>query len=241
MKKMRIIAIIAAVIAGIGIYFFLKEVSKPKVAPHTDVVFAVVDIPENTMITEEMLELRPLVDEDMQESYLLDIDSAVGHAASGDIFANEPLNKNRLVLTGELDETNSLAYVVENGMRAVSISVNSVSGIENLIKPGNRVDLIVNYNYKVANTGGENSEEQRATKFLLQNRKVLASGTELSKEGSKEYVTLTLETTPEEAIQISCAESIGTIKVILRSSLDNEKVPNKEVDINVLRGEAVGK
>lgn len=239
MKKVKIIAIIAAVIAGIGIFFFLKEISKPKIAPHTNVVFAIQDIPENTLITEDMVELRPLVDEDLHESYMLDTESVIGLAASSDIFANEPIIKNRLVHTGD-ESNNSLAYVVENGMRAVSISVNTVTGIENLIRPGNRVDLIVNYSYQVPTADGK-GEEKRATKLLAQNKKILASGTELSKDGAPEYVTLTLETTPEEAMLISYAENSGSIKVILRSSLDNEKVPNKEINLDVLRGEAVGK
>ena len=42
MKKVKLIALIAALIAGGGIYFFLKEVSKPQEIPHTPVVVAAV-------------------------------------------------------------------------------------------------------------------------------------------------------------------------------------------------------
>lgn len=251
MKKVRLIAVIAALIAGIGIYFFLREVSKPKEVPHTNVVVAKTDIPENTMLTEEMVELRSVVNEALQENHLLDLKSAIGMVASGNIYAGEQVTKNRLVRAGELDETNkSLAYIVENGMRAVTISVNTVSGMENLVKPGNRVDLVVNYTYtpkgEDAGTGmtGEEEkaeEEVRASKMLAQNLRILASGKELAKTGAQEYVTLTLETTPEEALMISYAEYTGTIKVLLRSALDNTTVEMGEVDIDVLRGEDADK
>ncbi len=249
MKKVKLIAVIAALIAGIGMYFFLKEISKPKIAPHTDAVVALVDIPENTLITEDMVEVLPIIDEALQQNHLYELESVVGFVSSDDIYAGEQIVKNRLVRMGEVKEdNNSLAYIVEDGMRAVTVAVNTSTGMENLIKPGNKVDVIVNYSYteqpqdpEDGKTAQEESaavqKEERATRLIVQNRKVLASGTGLTKDGAGEYTTLTLETTPDEAVLISYAEYVGSLKLILRSTLDAEIVEPVEVDLTVLRGE----
>ena len=254
MKKVKLIAVIAALIAGIGMYFFLKEISKPKVAPHTDAVVALVDIPENTLITEDMVEVRPIIDEALQPNHLYELESVVGFVSSDDIYAGEQIVKNRLVRMGEVKEdNNSLAYIIEDGMRAVTVAVNTSSGMENLIKPGNKVDVMVNYVYTddtkdtQDDTAAKEEEsaasqkEERATKLIAQNRKVLASGTGLTKDGAEEYVTITLETTPDEAVLISYAEYVGSLKLILRSTLDGKTVEPVEVDLKVLRGEAEDK
>lgn len=233
MKKVKLIALIAALIAGVGIYFFLKEVSKPQEIPHTPVVVAAVDIPENTKITAEMVELRPVVDEALANDHLLDVDSVIGLVTSSEIYAGEQVVSDRLVRMGELDDaSDTLSYIVESGMRAMTISVNATTGMENLIKPGNRVDLIVYYTYEDED---EENKKIPASMTLVQNKKVLAVGSELSKNGASEYSTITLEMTPEETVLVSYAESSGSIRVVLRSPLDKEEATTGEVDMNVLR------
>lgn len=257
MKKVKLMAIIAAVIAGVGVFFFLQEISKPKVAPHTEVVVALVDIPENTKITEDMVELKSVPDESLLENHMLDIESVVDFVSSGDIFAGEQITKNRLVRTGEVDENNnSLAYVIEDGMRAITIGVNKVTGIENMIRPGNRVDLIGSYEHileakledsaydtddgdgtETTQASAEASETNIYTKMFMQNRKILASGTEIIKDGANEYVTLTLEVTPEEAVIISCVENKSAIRVVLRSPLDDRIIEAPFTDFRTIMEE----
>ena len=58
MKKIKLIALAAAVIVALCVYLFLKEAGKPQEVPHTEVVVAAADIPENTKITAEMVALQ---------------------------------------------------------------------------------------------------------------------------------------------------------------------------------------
>lgn len=229
MKKVKITALIAALIVGIGIYFFLKEIGKPQETPRTEVVVAAVDIPENTLITAEMLELRPVATEALLENHLLDVKSAVGMISSGDIYAGEQIISDRLVRTGEAGaDSNTLAYLVDNGMRAITLSVNSVTGLENMLKPGNRVDLILTYSEEMTSEDGQKTK-LFASRFLMQNKKILAVSSSLGKEGAKEYTTVTLETTPEDTLSISFAECVGVIRLVLRSPIDNTVVDIGEV------------
>lgn len=248
MKKIKLTALIAALIAGVGIYFFLKEISKPAEVPHTDVVVALFDIPQNTMITEEMVALRPVANEALQTHCLLDLESAVDHVSAGDIYAGEQVVGERIVRTGEIgDESNTLAYVIENGMRAITVGVNIETGLENFLKPGNRVDIIsfIPYEATLLDDGIEEPEESAdepetapVTGMIVQNVKLLAVGVELRKEGAEEYTTVTLQVTPEQALRIDYAEREGAmLRLILRSPLDNEPVIPHRMDIDTFKEE----
>ena len=123
-------------------------------------------------------------------------------------------------------------------MRAISISVNQVSGVSHLIKPGNMVDLIVNYAYEEETEGAQQTKTVTASRMMIQNKRVLAVGSTLSKEGEPEYITLTLEVTPQEAVEISYAEYTSSIRVLLRSSLDTQNVDSREINLEDLREKA---
>ena len=254
MKKIKLIALIAAVIAALGLYQFLREIGKPAETPRTEVVVAAVDIPENTLITPEMVMLMQVATEALLPGHICELDSAVGMVLSSDVYAGEQILSNRLVRVGtEVDESSTLAYKVDDGMRAVTISVGATSGLSNMIKPGNRVDIVMNYSYEreVEDDDAEaepTPEEQKAeeepetemisaSRLLLQNLKVLAVGATLSKDGAAEYTTVTLQTTPEDALTLSFAEYTANLRLVLRSSLDNEILEEIEVDLDMIRGE----
>lgn len=248
MKKIKLTALIAALIAGVGIYFFLREIAKPAELPHTDVVVAIRNIPENTRITEDMVELRPVLTAALQAHHLLDIESAVGLVTSGEIFIDEQVVTDRLVQTGDIGEdTGTLAYVVEDGMRAITVSVGIETGLENLLKPGNRVDVIAGYALPPDTEETEYTEETAQTDdtedgtpvngLIVQNRTILAVGPVLVKEGTEEYyATVTLLVTPEEALILDYQERYlskegGEMpRLILRSATDNEPVIPHELD-----------
>ncbi len=246
MKKIKIIAVIAAVVVALGVFLFLRELSKPQIIPHTTIVVAAVNIPENTQITEDMLTTYDMPTEAMRASYIRDADSAVGMVTSGAIYAGEPVVTNRLERVG-VDESKTLAYKVEDGMRAVTIAVNATTGLSNMIKPGNRADIIMNYTFErevereePAEDGEDKepeTEKVQASRFLVQNVPVLAVGSVLSKDGTAEYATVTFQVTPEEALEISFAEFTSSLRVILRSPLDEKLVGETEMELDVLRGE----
>ena len=114
MKKLKLVALLAAVIVGLGLYQFLQEIGKPQEAPHTTVVVAAVDIPENTQITEEMVTLRSISDDSLLDDYMLEIDSVVGMVLTSDVYAGEQIVRDRLIRVGETDpDRNTLAYALK--------------------------------------------------------------------------------------------------------------------------------
>ena len=255
MKKVKLIALLAAAVAALCIYAFLREIGKPQETPRTEVVVAAVDIPENTKITEEMLLLQPVADEALLPGHMLDPESVIGNVLSGDVFAGEQIIRERLVQVGtEVDESKTLAYKVDDGMRAITIPVTNVTGLSNMIKPGNCVDIIMSYYQTVEETETERETDDMETQILnetesaepeiirrsrlqFQNLKILAVDAELTKNGLEAYVTVTLQVTPETAVEIAHAVAEGTsLYLIMRSTLDDEILEVIDVDMDTLLG-----
>lgn len=236
MKKLQVIAIVAAILAGLGIYRLLQEISKPAETPKTEVVVAVADIPENTTITSDMVALKALPTEGLMDSVLTSVDDVVGKVASSDILNGEPVLSGRLVEVGEeANDTGTLAYVIDPGMRAYTLAVDSETGLMNLLKPGNRVDVILLYSY---NTGtGDQTQAEAAAHILLQNISILAVDNAMGKAGSTEaYGTVTLAVTPAQAVILTYSEAAGSLRLVLRSSVDNEPAQDVTVTQSDVQG-----
>ena len=236
MKKLKLIALLAAVLVGLGLYRFLQELQKPQEVPHTTVVVAAVDIPENTQITEEMLTLRSISDDSLLADYITDPESVIGMVLTGDLYTGEPVTRARLVRLGETaSDRNTLAYMVQPGMRAMTIFVDQDTGLVNFLKPGNRVDILANYSHE--DTRIVLNEESRleyvqipTTHLLAQNITILAVGSVMDKAGTAEYTTVTLEVTPEDALNLNAGGWWGGLRLLLRSPLDDEIIEVGLVD-----------
>ncbi len=246
MKKLKLAALFAAVLVGLGLYRFLQELKTPQEAPHTSVVVAAVDIPENTQITAEMVTLRSISDDSLLENYILDTESVIGMVLTSDIYAGEQITRARLVRLGEDDsDRNTLAYVVQPGMRAITIFVDQDTGLVNFLKPGNRVDVLSNYSHE--DTRVVLNEDYKleyvqipTTQLLAQNVTILAVGSVMDKNGAAEYTTVTLEVTPEDALNINAVDWWGNLRLLLRSPLDDSIIEIERVDEKTVHAESGG-
>jgi pilus assembly protein CpaB len=133
------------------------------------------------------------------------------------IKANEPVLESRLAPTSV--ETGGIAAIVEPGKRAIAVKGNKVIGLSGLIRPGNRVDVLV--------TLKEPGEKGEVTKLVLQSIPVLATGQELKEGGKGEASPVdvyTLEVTPEEGEKLTLADAEGKLQLALRNATDTETV-----------------
>lgn len=127
--------------------------------------------------------------------------------------AGEPLILNKLAL-GE----QSLAASVPEGRRALSLAVDPVSGLGGLLKPGDRVDVLLL-------RGRDRSAEAG---LLLQGCPVLAVGSNLTRAESSrgaEAATVTLGLSPEDAALALAAAAAGRVQLVLRASGDERPSP----------------
>lgn len=229
MRKIKIAAFAAAVITALGVFYLLSNLNKPAEAERTSVVVAVVDIPENVTITADMVTVTAVPTEAVLPHAVTDVSMVVGSVLKADVFAGEQILMGRLVRVGEISN-GTLAYLVSPGMRAITIAVDETGGLAGMIKPGNRVDIIAQYQVEMQvyrAGGGTETKMIPVAKLLLQNIEVLTVDRVMSKDGKPEgesYTTVTLEVTPEQAVQLSYSENTGLLRAILRSPLDDDEV-----------------
>ena len=242
MKKVRIIGIIAAIILSLTLYIFLKSVGTKEEAPRSAVVVASMNIPANTAITEDMVRLAEISADAVLPDAMTDVSQAIGSTVNSDVYAGEQLLSERIVEFGNAD-AGSLSYVVEEGMRAISIDVSTVEGIAGMLKPGNYVDLIAQYQTDTGKTDTSgNPIYEQAARIVLQNVKILAVDRYMSASGAPSdtaYTTLTLSVTPEQALELSFVDNLVSIRAILRSTLDSQTIDEYSItvdDIHIKRG-----
>ena len=121
----------------------------------------------------------------------------------------------------------SLISKPKNGKyyRAVSIPVDTISSVTNLIKPGHNVDIIGTFRFPEMK--GDKSLDT-LTLTILQCVHVLATGTQIAnssgpeaKGATKSYSTVTFEVTPKEAEMLIFATTKGKLTLTLRNYEDS--------------------
>jgi pilus assembly protein CpaB len=128
-----------------------------------------------------------------------------------------PMKAKELVLESKLAplsvETGGIAAIITPGKRAMAVKGSKVLGMSGLIRPGDRVDILMM-------TGDVN-------KIVFENVRVLATGSQLGAdpEGKPSSVdTFTVEVTPEEGERLALASEMGSLRFALRNVTDAETV-----------------
>jgi pilus assembly protein CpaB len=126
------------------------------------------------------------------------------------IERNEPVLRAKVTEPGQ---SGSLSSQLDADKRAVTVSVDDVRGVAGLIRPSDRVDVVL-----IRSTSGANT--QAYSDIILQNVKVLALDQSTSDVTGKPQVAkaVTLEVTPEEAQKVLLAANIGRLSLVLRQS-----------------------
>lgn len=148
-------------------------------------------------------------------------------------MAQSGILSGEILTTARLMDTENgqagLAYKIPEGSRAITLNVDTETGVSGMVMPGDEVDLIVsltgagrveNVHPDGAPPGGDGLDEQAEalvsggasvnTGYLMEKVRVLACGSELSREAAgqiesetgKMYDSVTLSVTREEALQI---------------------------------------
>lgn len=236
MKKIQFVALVAALMVGLGLYLFLDSLSSSTEVPTTTVVVAAVDIAENVEITEDMVTTADVPTDMVLSGAVTDVSAVVGEVFDTDIVAGEQLVSSQMITVGENDNS-TLAYSVDPGMRAITIAVDETGGLAGMLEAGDTVDIIAQYQLdtEVTTDSGATETKTLATSvLLLQDITVLAVGqtttasaTAVSADSetntdSTTYTTITLEVTPEQAVKVSYSENTGVLRAVLRSPLDQD-------------------
>lgn len=207
-----------AVIVGIAVYFFASSIEQKaqlQAVAKGQVVVAVMEIPANTLITQDMVTLATLPSEGINSYAATSLSQVIGTINKYPLLPNQQVLSPQLVEKGK--ESGTLSLALEEGKRAISVGVDDISGVSGYIAKGDYVDVIAT----VIPAEGNNP----ISTSLVENVLVLEVGTKMAKSDSAaSYTTVTLSVTPAEALKINYAATNGKLRLVLRPILDDRIV-----------------
>lgn len=227
MKKVYLIAVIVAIIAGVATYMFATEIdskTKFKDAEMVTVLVPTADIDKNVEITADMFEgdnpqivTKEILAADSTDNYvkaqtdLIDDANNVHMVTVDKLYANEPINKNRL--EDKNGDDVALSLKLPKGMVAYSFDAASVKSVDGYISEGDTVDVLVNKTDDAGNV---------KTEIAYKDLKILrvstnADNSTASQSGTKitTYSTLTVEVTKKQALKLYEIENKYDYKLVL--------------------------
>lgn len=221
--RSKIILILALVMGGITTFLFfqyMKQYNSEVVMSESmvEIVVAKEPIKENQLISASMLEVTAWPEMGIHPQTIRSIFEIEGQYATADIEVGEPILSHRVKTSKE--ETIFVSRKVQEGFRAISVDVNFVQSVSNLIEPEDYVDVIFSESVKV------NGENTMVSELILQRKRVLAVGRKMqaatSTEGYVEYSSITLELTPVDVVQLVNASERGNIHMALHTKVFEE-------------------
>ncbi|WP_309661645.1 Flp pilus assembly protein CpaB [Sphingomonas sp.] len=223
-----VIAVITAVMAknmfvGAGAE---QAAAAPAVPLGPKVLVARKALPVGTIIDAESLAYQPWPKELIQSAYYTegapdsDMTKLLGTVVRYQVTAGQPLTHGALV--GPNDR-GFLAAALGPGMRAVTVPVNTSSGVAGFVFPGDRVDMVLTQQVQ----GGGDGPPLKVSETIVRNIRVLATDQRIDSKGDdgkdvvKTFSNVTIEVTPRIAEKIAVAQSMGSLTLSLRSIADN--------------------
>lgn len=214
-RNQVVLLLLISILLGLGAVFFAKQWMDNQVKPTTEVevvervpvIVAATEIPVTTVIEAQHLTTRLIEKSWTNDNQFSDTAEVIGKIASETLYPDEIVLNQRLSIPGE---GATLAAVLPEDKRAVTIRVNDVIGVAGFLLPGNKVDVLSTVKY------GKNSAN---TDTVLKDIKVLAVDQTARTSDNKPVIVraVTLEVSPKEAEKLLSAKSKGDIQLALRN------------------------
>jgi pilus assembly protein CpaB len=187
------------------------------------VVVAVSPISVGQRVTPDQVKLEERPKTTLPEGILSDITQVVDRVSLTEVTIGEAILNSRLAPEGSAA---GLSAVIPEGMRAMTVKVDEVIGVAGFVAPGTYVDVVAT----IMRTGVDGDS---ASRIILQNVKVLASGKQIEsgKDGGPvEVKTVTLQVTPEQAEALALASTAGRLQLVMRNTVDENQINTKGID-----------
>lgn len=237
-KKVLFFAVVLALFAAILTVGLVSSLERKyrEGARSVDVLKAKGYIPEGTLLTQYMVEASKVPLENRQPKSLDKIEQLVNenginiYATIVPIEAGEQILLTKLATAGK---DTGLAIVIPEGRRAVTIGVDVTSGVADLIRPGNTVDVIcvieeqgkavtVLQNVIVLACKQNIIGSQKVTKSVSDSSTPDMGDTSATPEDVPASVTIAV--TPAEAQTLALASIKGSLRLSLRGLNDSNVV-----------------
>ncbi len=223
------LALVTGFLATYGVFNYLAGIEdpnrKPEIVMH-QVVVASRDLLAGVTLSEIDLKVSEWPEQIVPVGSFENLDLIRGRVIKTDISSGEPVLLTKLAPEGS---SGGISSIIPEGMRALTVAVNVVSGVSGFILPRARVDVLVT----MAPT---TKKAENTTKTILQNVEVLAVD-QTYKQNEDEPITVksvTLLVTPEEAEKLALASNEGKLQLSLRGSVDAQVYDTNGVKMSQL-------
>ena len=246
MRRQSVIAIAIALVLGIvAVYLANAWLSSREAridqasAGTTEVAVAAVPLDYGTEITPDKIRFARYPSDALPAGVFTNIEELL--PAGQTRHALRPIQINQPLLSADLTgegEGASIAALLPDGMRAATVSIDSVSGVAGFIKPNDTVDVLI-----TRQPIGGNGSGMQVTDVLLQNVRVIAKDQDAQGENEAPAVssTATLEVTPVEAQKLALGQRLGSLSLVLRKPGEEQNIGMIEtVSLDDLRYELSG-
>ena len=220
MKNSRALVMLAiAMLAGLAAVVFaarwLVNTSSSAVTP---VAVAIEDINLGQPLNTNLIRLINWPTGSVPPGSFTDTGSLDGRVVRTSLTRGEPVLESKLAPVGT---KGGLSAVIDKGDRAITVRVNDVVGVAGFALPGNYVDVIVN-----TQAPGGGTDQQSISKIVLEKILVLAVAQQVSRDDTQPKVVnaVTLQVSPEQAEKLDVARSVGTLSLVLRNQVDDDKL-----------------
>jgi len=224
MNTKAVLAAVGAAVLGIvmlGLYMQRFEDEASGGEP-ISVLTALQDIPLGVALTADMVGARTLPASYLEDRHITvsDQERVMGVRVVSGIRAGESILWTDLAAT--TDNSRDLSSLVRNGMRAITIQADQSATFGGMVRPGDRVDVLMTLTRPSA--GPTTSlDEDRVTIALLQNLLVLAAGQDTgaiqrttAARSPTQMNDVTLSTTVEQAQLLAFSQQRGRLTLLLR-------------------------
>jgi len=228
MRKSTVIILAVAIsMGGSAAYLtrsWLQTRASTAVQPAGTIVVAAESLAYGTAMTPDNIVEIPWFSNTLPEGAFAVKDDLL---SGGRRVALSPLKRGEAVLRSKITgpgQRASLASLLDEGKRAVTVSVDDVRGVAGFVLPGDFVDIVI-----IADDGSP--KRQSYSDILLEHVKVLAID-QVASEGEGQPTVakaVTVEVTKEQAQKILLATNIGKLSLILARPVESKPDPNRRV------------
>ncbi len=205
---------------------------------HTDyqapiqVVVAAKDLPEGTALEASHLKMAQVPEKFVQPYAVRSPGEILHRVTAAPIAEGEQILSNKVRASDATltPKESTLSGVMQKGKRAVTIAVDTITGVGGFVRPGDSVDILWTVQVPGAGAGSSKQEGEVVTMTLFQDVPVYAVGREAvgragskPKGGSEEpaQYTVTLALSPQETSFLLFARDQGRIQLSLRPRADS--------------------
>lgn len=233
-KRLILISFIISLMSTIGIYYYISSPKDKEKVKKIKILVSAENISRGTPIEDKMIKEVEVEYSDAFSNYVRDKKSLIGRFAKVTIYKNEPFIWDKLIDK----DSSSLSFKLPKNHRAVSVSVTGDTGVSYLLKPGDRVDVLVFLKEKMDN----DKTRPSIAKTIIQDVEVLAIDRNTQDETKTKddgkvpqsfFVTLSIPNDDVEKLVL--AEGVGIIELALRPINSEDRINSKgAVEDNLL-------